>query len=352
MGQRFKSKLKQLDRLKEILLAHPQGLRKAELARRLGVHRSTVSGYLDDLGELVPVYEPRPDYFAIDREMYRVEVLLTLDEAVALHLASRLLATRTDKHYPHAAKALRALGTALEQIAPLVSDHLRRSAGVLDGPHRRQDPVFIQVLEQLTRAWAERRTVRLTHEMDSGDIFTYTFAPYFIEPYAIGRTLHVIGWRQPPGALRTFKVERIRTVELLADTYDIPDDFDPRQQLRDAWGIWYADDDPQEVVLHFSPQVATRVRETMWHHAEQTTDLPDGRLEWRAPVAAWQEMVPWIRGWGADVEVVEPTALRRLIERNVLAMSDLYKLGAGQVALDEDSDDFDDEWAKIFLGDD
>ncbi|MFW6097091.1 MAG: CRISPR-associated endonuclease Cas3'', partial [Chloroflexota bacterium] len=49
-------------------------------------------------------------------------------------------------------------------------------------------------------------------------------------------------------------------------------------------------------------------------------------LEWRAPVAAWQEMVPWIRGWGADVEVVEPTALRRHIEEHVRYMSELYGL--------------------------
>lgn len=324
MGERFETKLEQLDRLKEILLAHPEGLHKAELARRLGVHRSTIPNYLTDLGTLVPVYEPTPNRYAIQRDMYKVEVLLTLDEAVALHLASRLLTTRTDKHYPHAAKALRALGTALEKIAPLVSNHLRLSADVLDGEERRQDPVFMQVLEQLTRAWGSGKKVRLTHEMDSGRVFSYTFSPYFIEPYAVGRTLHVIGWREPPGALRTFKVERIRTVELLDESYEIPADFDPRQQLRDAWGIWYSDDEPEEVVLRFSRSVAHRVRETTWHYAEETQELPDGSLEWHAPVAAWQEMVPWVRGWGGDVQVMAPEELRKEIAKTVVHLATQY----------------------------
>ena len=79
MGERFKSKLQQLHRLKELLLAHPDGLRKAEIARRLGVHRATVADYIDDLGEIVPVYEPHPDHYAINRDTYQVELLVTLD---------------------------------------------------------------------------------------------------------------------------------------------------------------------------------------------------------------------------------------------------------------------------------
>lgn len=324
MADRSKTKLEQLLRLEQLLLAHPDGLRKAEIARRLGVHRSTVTGYIDDLEHIAPVYEPLPGHYAINRDAYKVKVLLTLDEAVALHLASRLLTTRTDKHYPHAAKALRALGVALEEIAPLVSDHLRRSAGALDGPQRRQDPAFMDVLEQLTRAWASRRKVRLTHQLEDGAVHSYTFAPYFIEPYAIGRTLHVIGWREPPAALRTFKIERIRSIELLDQPYDIPSDFDAGVQLSDAWGIWFSDRAPQEVVLQFSPRVAHRVRETQWHHAEQLRELDDGAVEWRTPIAAWQEMLPWIRGWGADVKVLAPDALRETVLRGVQELAGLY----------------------------
>ncbi|MFQ5408385.1 MAG: HTH domain-containing protein, partial [Anaerolineales bacterium] len=65
MGARLEKKVENLELLKHMLLqAHPVGLRKAEIARRLGVHRSTAAEYLDDLGGMgVPVYKPSPDHF-------------------------------------------------------------------------------------------------------------------------------------------------------------------------------------------------------------------------------------------------------------------------------------------------
>ena len=34
--------------LELLLRSHPEGLRRAEIARRLGVHRSTISRYVED----------------------------------------------------------------------------------------------------------------------------------------------------------------------------------------------------------------------------------------------------------------------------------------------------------------
>ncbi len=324
MGKRLEKKLYRLDQMEQILLDHQEGLIKADIARRIGVNRSEIDEYLADLGTRVPTCEPVPGHFAINRDLYRVKVLLTLHESLALHLAARLLTTRTDKHNPHAATALRKLGTALEKIAPLISQHLKRSADVLDDDSRRRDPVFMQVLETLTRAWSEGRKVHLTHQMEDGKVFEYHFAPYFIEPYAVGRTVHVIGHREPPGKVMTFKVERIRTIKLLDTPYIIPPDFDPREKLKDAWGIWYTEREPEKVVLRFSRRVAPRVRETQWHHSEKVTEQPDGSLVWEAQVAEWQEMLYWVRGWGAECIVEQPKTLRETLMGEAKAMAEGY----------------------------
>ncbi|TAH49282.1 MAG: CRISPR-associated helicase Cas3' [Chloroflexota bacterium] len=327
MGERLERKIERLDELEFLLLQHPEGLTKAEIARRLQVHRSTAAEYIDDLGKRVVLYEPSEGKYVIDREAYKVRVQLTLHESLAVHLAARLLTTRTDKHNPHAASALRKLGVALEKLAPRISQHLALSADVLDDSSRRRDPVFLQVLETLTRAWSLGKKVHLTHEMDEGKIFEYDFAPYFIEPYAVGRTLHVIGLREPPGKVRTFKVENIRTANLLENSaYEIPPEFDPRATLKDAWGIWYTERKPEPVVLRFARQVAPRVRQTQWHHTERTQEEPDGSLLWRAEIAEWQEMVPWVRGWGADVEVMEPEGLRETLKQEMKQLVKIYGL--------------------------
>jgi CRISPR-associated endonuclease/helicase Cas3 len=102
-------------------------------------------------------------------------------------------------------------------------------------------------------------------------------------------------------------------VEILEESYQIPDGFNPQAVLSDAWGIWFTENEPVEVTLRFHAGVAKRVRETRWHPSEEVHEEKDGSLTWRARIAAAQEMLPWIRGWGAEVEVVGPQALREQI---------------------------------------
>ena len=318
------NKAARLIQIETLLLAHPQGLSQAEIARRLDIHRSTVSRYLPDVSS--HIYIEDDGKWKIDRTAYLVNVRLTLHEAMALHLGARLMANCMDRHSTHAAGALRKLGVALERLAPRIAAHLKSSADLMDDADRRHDPVYMRALEMLTLAWSEGRKVRLKHQTAPGEpVNEYVFAPYFIEPYAIGHTSYVFGWREPPDELRTLKIERIRAVELLDDRYEIPPEFDVNHLLADAWGIWYSDDEPVEVVLKFHPRVAARVRETRWHRSERVEDLPDGYLLWRARVAEPQEMMPWIRGWGPDVEVLEPADVRERVAREMKQAAELYE---------------------------
>ncbi len=321
--ERAPNKAERLLQLEQLLLAFPEGLHKAEIARRLGIHRSTAGRYIDELSLRIPIWQDG-NLLGINRDDYLTHVRLTIHESMALHLAARLMATRTDKHNPHAASAMRKLGHALQRLAPLVSQHLLASAEIMDGQAQRHDPVYLKVLETLTRAWSDGRVARVWHRMADGRVFDYDFAPYFIEPYAVGQTTHVIGWREPPGALRTFKLERIQRIELTDKDYTIPKDFDPREKLADAWGIWYTEAEPVEVVLRFHPRVAHRVQETQWHRSEQVEEQPDGSLIWRARIDEPREMVPWIRGWGADVEVVEPSVLRDRMTGEARQLAEAY----------------------------
>ncbi len=312
--------------LKEILIAHPQGMTRADIARKLKVHRSTIKRYVDEMSQQlhIPIWEDG-NLVGINRDDYETKVHLTLHESMAVHLATRLMATRMDKHNPHAAAALRKLGQALEKFAPQISRHLLLSADVMDDAAQRYDPNYLYILETLTRAWSEGRLVHLWHKQEgTGRIFEYDFAPYFIEPYAIGQTTHVIGLRKAPDKMLTFKLERIQRAELLTDTYPIPAEFNPQAQLADAWGIWYTDTEPVEVVLKFHPRVASRVKETRWHRSEDITEQPDGYLIWRARIAEPQEMLPWIRGWGADCEVVGPRELRETLIGEAKKLAEQY----------------------------
>ncbi len=327
---RAQEKSQRLLQIEELLWAHPEGMTRAEIARRLNVNRSTIGRYLDKDHLPPSIYEDDLDgnKLKLDRSADLTKASFSLHEIMAIHLATRLLATRTDKQNPHAASSLRKLGMALRRLDNNVSRHLLRSAEMMDEAAAYRDPVYLDVLQKLTEAWSVGRKVKVSHQMEDGRVFEYTFSPYFIEPYAVGQTAHVIGWREPPSAVRTFKVERLRSAEILRDSYEIPDDFDPRAKLANAWGIWYTEAEPVEVVLKFHPRVAKRVEETRWHQSQQTVLEADGSLLWRAWVAEPQEMLPWIRGWGSKVEVLEPVKLRESLIREARQLAELYAVSA------------------------
>jgi CRISPR-associated endonuclease Cas3-HD len=83
-----------------------------------------------------------------------------------------------------------------------------------------------------------------------------------------------------------------------------------------------------QVVLRFSPSVRRRVLETTWHPSQVTSEDPEkpGWLRWEVQVADTLDLVPWVRGWGADCEVLEPEELRHVISKGVLKMAQLYKI--------------------------
>jgi len=68
------------------------------------------------------------------------------------------------------------------------------------------------------------------------------------------------------------------------------------------------------------------VQESRWHRSQQIEPQEDGTLIWRARIAAPQEMLNWIQGWGAGVEVLEPAWLRERVVEDVRRMAEMYGL--------------------------
>ena len=131
---------------------------------------------------------------------------------------------------------------------------------------------------------------------------------YLLEPSLQTHALYLIGLDETRGAMRTFKVERILDLSLTSRTFETPEAA-VSDTLRRAWDI-IADQPEVLVALRFAPSVSTRVGETTWHPSQTVTWMADGSLEWRARVSGTVEIRLWILGWGDDVEVLEPAALR------------------------------------------
>ena len=65
------------------------------------------------------------------------------------------------------------------------------------------------------------------------------------------------------------------------------------------------------VRLRFTPKVARNVAEVQWHKSQQVTRNPDGSAIIDFRVDGLGEITWWILGYGDQVEVLSPAALRK-----------------------------------------
>lgn len=312
-GERIEGKRDRLARLLSVLRVlqgHGEaGVTPREIARRTGMSPRTVYRDLNALqNEMqVPLWSEGGKW-GVQPGAFLPAMRLTLQEAMAVFLAARLMTRYTDRFDPSLASAFSKLEAGLPDA---LHGHVERTLDEM--ALRRTDEAFNRRVADLTRAWAEQRVVRFQYAPAAYDGEREPewreVRPYLLEPSLETHALYLIGFDEGRGALRTFKVERILELSLTLRRFAAPSEAELATALRPAWDIMW-DQPATEVVLRFSPTVATRVREAVWHPSQSVGEAPDGSLEWRATVAGTVEIRLWILSWGEHVEVVAPAALR------------------------------------------
>jgi CRISPR-associated endonuclease/helicase Cas3 len=257
----------------------------------------------------------------IDATFYTSHIKLKPAEAMALYIAGRRLQQQTKTGQLDVANALEKLAKALRK--PLAENLVRAASVVLE---QEQDAQQTQNLRQLIDAWINGRRVRIQHRKPHGELRTYIVSPYQLEPAVWGDGIYLIGHSDYHNSIASFKLARIEHITPTTEPFDVPEDFDSHRLLQFAWGIWHADEQPVTVRLKFSRYVTPRVKETIWHPEQTIQDLPDGNgCIWQAEIAEWREIRPWVRGWGSDVEVLEPEELREELKQTAVRLNKLYQ---------------------------
>lgn len=299
---RLATRTARLREIESLLLLAPEGLTAVELADDLGVDRRTVYRdveFLCDQG--VPVWQEN-GRFGINRSRYLASIRLSFQEAMVLVLAGLLLSRTVEDRNPHVMAALRKLASTLPK--PL-SNHLQRAADRVD---QRETSSQGAVLEAVAEGWGTGQQVKIGYRSPrSGVLRQRVICPYALEPTPSG--IYVIGHDSWSDEIRTFKLDRLESAAVLKKKFTIPEDFDLEARLASGWRIM-AGDEVNEVVLRFAPEVNAQVRERQWHPSQTLEATPAGGCLLRVQVAEPLEMKPWIRSWGAQVEVLAPGWLR------------------------------------------
>jgi predicted DNA-binding transcriptional regulator YafY len=308
-----------LNTLVDMFKGRRAGYTTQELADATGMHVRSIQRDLITLqSEMGLPLEEDHGRWKLMRTQQLQPLELTLHEARALLIATRLFLRYSDESDPPAV-------TAIEKLARIMPDKVRPQieAAARSIERRAFDPHFTRNLATVTDAWARGRMLRLSYR-SAGRTRPHEVIlhPYALEPSAAGFATYLIGYSESHGSVRTLKIERIVSAEMLPRSFILPDTFDIDRLLSSAWGIIWGEG--EQVQLRFTSDVAWRVRESKWHPSQQLDDLPGGAVLLSVSVASMMELGRWVRSWGDRVEVLEPASLREELRVEAVRLARQY----------------------------
>ena len=292
-----------------------------DLAARLGVDKRTIRRYAEHLADLgIPVQVQRGRYggYRLSPGYKLPPLMLTDDEAVAVVLGLRTAERAGLATTEHAATA-----SALAKVSRVLPKALGRrldsllSTAQFTTPVRAAAPAGAGTLLALASAAQARRTVVIAYTAWDGRESQRELDVYGLVFHS-GRW-YVTGHDHGRDAVRTFRLDRITSVEQGDGSYLVPADFDASTQV--VSGI---------AAVGWSHEVSVVLRTTLAEAGERLSPSA-GRLSEHVGGVLLETraehldgMACMLAGLGWDFEVITPDALRD----EVLALSDRLRVSA------------------------
>jgi predicted DNA-binding transcriptional regulator YafY len=311
-------------RIPFLLAERPHSQR--ELARIFNVNSKTIRRTIDSLSSYYPIMDERQEreVFYRFRDGYKFRSPdFTPAELATLILAQESIAATglTALGSPFASYGRSLMSKVRSSLPPSLRDRLDALAAVFGSAAvaAKDYAPHAALIDRLTQAAVERRRVRLRYYT----LATDTTAERTVEPYVVyfdpdGATLKLIGYDHHRNRIRPFAIDHIRALRETYEKFERPADFNLQQYLS-ANCFNGIHGDPVTVRLRAQGVTARVFAERQFHdsqrtieHTTRTAQQPETvTIELR--VAEGRGLVRFILGWGPDVEVLAPAALRREI---------------------------------------
>jgi proteasome accessory factor B len=133
---------------------------------------------------------------------------------------------------------------------------------------------------------------------------------YRVDPYTLvlhQNGLYLTGYSHSARKLRTFAVERIKGIEIMADMFDLPNGFSLEKRFEQSFGL--IEEPPQEVKIWISPDWAYFVKERRWHPTQVVRPQKDGSVILTMRCGGLDELTAWVLSFGPDAKVLSPPKL-------------------------------------------
>ncbi len=299
-----------------VLLQHRKRLRAEDLASEFGVSRRTIYRDIYALNEAgVPIVSLPGEGYELMEGYFLPPLVFSAAEASALVLGARLLRNEAAGHLAHGAD--RAMAKIVAVLPRATREEVECLSGVIDfftGSARFDlDDPRLAALQQAIR---EQRVVRLRYHSRGRDETTERDVEPHRLTYSEG-SWYLTGYCRLRCGIRSFRVSRFETLSLTTET------FEQLQAISDQ-----TSGTTVEVRVRVDERVGRWIRERQHYglvSEEPVTGTTGSGIVMTYRVDEVSELIPWLRSWGSDVEVLSPPELRERLRREAQRVADLLK---------------------------
>ena len=313
------------DRLVAMVM-HLQGrrlVRAEDMAAHFEVSVRTIYRDMAALGEAgVPITGEAGVGYSLVRSYHLPPVMLTADEAAALFVGAEMVRKFTDASFSAPMNAaLDKLRAVLPRDRQEHVERLARQTVIMGraGTTRTAaaDPDAQPWLLVVQRGVAQRRVLRMTYRGRERAETARDVEPLGVVCY--GGTWHLVAWCRLRTDVRHFRVDRIRTLVVLAEQFPARTEFSLTKHLEECdersamlpVRVWFAD--------------AAQERARRESYATLIEDARrDGGAEFSFTTWSLDWMARWLLSFGSDAEAVAPVELRELVRATAEKTAERY----------------------------
>ncbi|PLY03619.1 MAG: transcriptional regulator [Desulfuromonas sp.] len=317
-------KYSQAARLHDVIriLEARYGATVEELAEECQVHRRTIFRDLQAIADAgYPlVREPEDDGRVLYRFMTGFKsippITFSLDELMTLYLCRGQLDFLSGTPFHDDLDAI--FGKIRSSLRPSSVAHLERiaeaSAPRFQGVRDYRDKK--EMLGELRRALLYQYRCQIEYAPPNRDADIYEFDPYTLLFFK--DSLYLGGFAHNRNGLRLFLVDRIRSVTVTKERFEVPGSYRVDDLTGSAFGL--VDDTPMSVKIRFMPAVAHLIRERTWHPNQKLHQDDDGSVLLEFEAAGAKEILAWVFSFLPHVDILQPPELKERF-RTVLTES-------------------------------
>ncbi len=200
------------------------------------------------------------------------------------------------------------------------AEEVIRRIRVLPMASRKMEQGRFQVIAE---GLLSRRRLKLTHyRRQSGETLVREVSPQRLVHYR--DNWYLDAWCHLRNALRVFSVDAVAGAEVMDRRARTVSDRMLDRELAAGYGI-FAGSNTRTAVLKFDPARSRWVSREIWHPEQKGHLEADGSWLLEVPYSDPRELVMDILKYGADVEVLKPAALRRMVADQLRRATQVYE---------------------------